>query len=226
MKLEDLEKLTLEELLKIVEKGDIAEPRVFRIYLDNAKSKEFWSFSGNYFCLLDASHNDAWIKVNFNRVETDPIKFEKGLIIRRPFTKFWVTSDAQSGKWVDILVGATSPKLLEIIDNRTALIQSTLLEAIRDELKGDTDEENWDTEKTVGTSAVQVLASNSDRKCLLVQAKSTNTGIIYIGFDNTVTSTKWVAELQAGQSLMIDDYRGEIYAIASADGQKLGWGEW
>jgi len=100
------------------------------------------------------------------------------------------------------------------------------LEGIFEQLAGDTTPDNWDTEKTIGVAQSQVLAVNLNRKGLNVQAKSTNTGKIYIGFDNTVLTTKWVAELQAGQAFMMDDYRGAIHAIASAADQLLGWGDW
>jgi len=85
--------------------------------------------------------------------------------------------------------------------------------------------EIWDTEKTIGVAASVVMALNADRHSLAVQAKSTNTGIIYIGYDNTVTTTKWIAELQPGQAYSTDDWLGTIYAIATAADQLLGYGE-
>ena len=85
--------------------------------------------------------------------------------------------------------------------------------------------EIWDTEKTIGVAASAVMALNADRHSLAVQSKSTNTGIIYIGYDNTVTTTKWIAELQPGQSYSTDDWLGTIYAIATVADQLLGYGE-
>lgn len=95
------------------------------------------------------------------------------------------------------------------------------------ELQGDLTPETVGTEKTVGAvAAALILAANASRKACCLQAKSTNTGKVYIGFDNTVTSTKWVAELQKGMAFCVDDYRGDIYAIATAAGQLVGYGEW
>ncbi|GAJ08469.1 unnamed protein product, partial [marine sediment metagenome] len=85
--------------------------------------------------------------------------------------------------------------------------------------------EIWDEEKTIGIAASVVMALNAARHSLSVQAKSTNTGIIYIGYDDTVTTTKWIAELQPGQSYSTDDWKGTIYAIATVAEQKLGFGE-
>ncbi len=100
------------------------------------------------------------------------------------------------------------------------------LDEILAELRGVATAGTDDTEKTIGVAASAVLAVNSTRKAFNVQAKSDNTGIIYLGFTNAVTATKWFAELQAGQSCMLDDYRGPVFAIATVADQKLGWGEW
>lgn len=96
---------------------------------------------------------------------------------------------------------------------------------ILEELRGLSTGEVWGTEKTVGVAAVVVMAANAARHSGKVQAKSTNGGIIYIGYDNTVLTTKWIAELQAGQSYSFDDWLGTIYAIATVADQKLGYGE-
>jgi hypothetical protein len=85
--------------------------------------------------------------------------------------------------------------------------------------------EIWDEEKTIGVAQSQVMALNAARHSLSVQAKSTNTGIIYIGYDNLVTTTKWIAELQPGQSYSTDDWQGTIHAIATVADQLLGYGE-
>lgn len=100
------------------------------------------------------------------------------------------------------------------------------LDDILAELQGVATEGTDDTEKIIGVAQSTVLAANTSRKAFNVQAKSTNTGIIYLGFTNAVTTTKCFAELQAGQPCMMDDYRGPVFAIADAADQKLCWGEW
>jgi len=99
------------------------------------------------------------------------------------------------------------------------------LGAILAEMTGLASGEIWDTEKTIGVAASVVMAANAARHSGAVQAKSTNTGIIYIGYDNTVATTKWIAELQPGQSYSFDDWLGTIYAIADTADQLLGYGE-
>lgn len=111
----------------------------------------------------------------------------------------------------------------------TGLVRSsptvTALAEILAELTGLSSGEIWGTQKTIGVAQSEVMAANSSRHSGSVQAKSTNTGIIYIGYDNTVLTTKWIAELQAGQGFSFDDWKGTIHAIASAAGQLLGYGE-
>ena len=121
-----------------------------------------------------------------------------------------------------LLYGTESPEMLDIIDNRSATVAG--LTDILAELQGDQLPEDWN-QATIGVAQSQVLAANADRKSFSIQAKSTNTGIVYIGFDNTVTSTKWWAELNPGQSCDGDDYRGPVHAIASAAGQLIGFAE-
>ncbi len=224
--LKDIRDMDLTEILSLVERGVLAEPVVKRIPLDNARTKEFMSLTGNYFAVINASALDATISVGFNRADADLISFTQGLIMRRPYTKLFISNTAQAGTWVDLLIGTTSPELLEVLDNRTALVSSTLLTNILDQLKGGTAFQTWDTEKTVGLAEGIVIASNVLRKGAMIQAKSSNTGKIYIGFNNTVTSTKWVAELSPGMSFSIDDYQGDLYAISDTAGQLAGWGEW
>lgn len=111
----------------------------------------------------------------------------------------------------------------------TGLVKSSptisSLAGILAELKGVSTGEIWGTEKTIGVAQSEVMAVNGSRHSGSVQAKSTNTGIIYIGYDNTVLTTKWIAELQPGQAYSFDDWLGTIHAIASAAGQLLGYGE-
>ena len=112
----------------------------------------------------------------------------------------------------------------------TGLVRSsptiTALDNILSELRGGVEAGTDDTNKTIGVVASSVFAANSSRKAFNLQAKNTNTGVIYLGFTNAVTHLKWFAELQAGQACMMDDYRGPVFAIATVSNQKLGWGEW
>jgi len=112
--------------------------------------------------------------------------------------------------------------MLEIIDHRSTTAAG--VGGILDELRGDVLPENWG-QATINVAQAQVLAANAARKSFSIQAKSTNTGIVYVGFDNLVTAVNWWAELQPGQSCDGDDYRGPLHAIATVAGQLIGYAE-
>ncbi len=127
------------------------------------------------------------------------------------------------GNDMDIVLALSIGK---VWDNRLTINNSSL-DLILGELRGDMAHESGGVEEIVGNGvAVQMIASNVDRKGCIIQSKSANAGIVYLYFDNTVATNKWFAELQPGQAFSVDNYRGDIYAIASIAGQLVGYGEW
>ncbi|MBW8035869.1 MAG: hypothetical protein FVQ79_09615 [Planctomycetes bacterium] len=211
-----------ENLAKIKAAGH--DVRKVLIDLSVAVTDQEFAVSGNRIYIWDAPDSTSAIEIKFNEVRNTIIPFVRQQGYRIPFERFYVTVASGLTGTMTILVGLEEIGKAEPIDNRSSDIAS--MAVIEGELRGDTAFENWDTEKTIGAVQSEVLVSNANRKACIVQAKSTNTGIIYIGFNNTVTTTKWVAELQAGMSFDVDDYRGAIHAIATAAGQLLGYGEW
>ncbi len=195
------------------------------IDLSLAETDRKYNLAGNMFYIFHAPDNLVYVDVRFNEQGNPAHRLSWMLGLRTYFERVFITTPAGQAGTLTIIYGHESPQLPAIIDNRSATLMN--LDAIRDELRGDTTPKNWGTEITVGSAAaVQVLAANADRKGMSCQGKSTNTGIIYVGFDDTVTSSKWVGELQAGVPFGVDDYRGPLFARASAAGQLLGWGEW
>lgn len=113
-----------------------------------------------------------------------------------------------------------------IYDNRVVLSGTLPVELLGDTAPEDDTYAAGFDEVAVGLAAVNVLPANTERKGGSIQAKSTNAGLIYLGFTNAVTTAMWFVELQAGQPFSIDNYRGDIYAIASLAAQAVGVGEW
>jgi len=184
-----------------------------------------YNLAGNFFYVKDAPNQNSHIAVKLNTSSRAAITWVKQTGFRHPFNRLYITTPAGQAGTMQILIAAESPEIYAIIDNRSAISEG--MENVLTELRGDVTPENWGTEKTVGdAAAVEILAANANRKACIIQAKSTNTGIIYIGFDNSVTTTKWVAELQASQAFTVDDYRGPLFARADAASQLVGWGEW
>lgn len=79
---------------------------------------------------------------------------------------------------------------------------------------------------SISTSAVKIADANTSRKRIIISAAATNTGNVYVGFNNTVSSTKFIRVLDAFDSVSLEGYTGEIWAIGSAAGQVVCHGEW
>ena len=206
-----------------VHKMGLAPVREIEINLAIVKPDREFNLAGNFFYIKDAPGPTEYIEVKVNSSGKPAISWSKQTGFIQLFNRLYITTPAGQIGTMKILIASEAPALFDILDHRSAI--SSAIEGILDELEGDVTPENWGTEKTVGVAQSEVLAVNADRKACCIQAKSTNTGKVYIGYDNTVLTTKWIAELQAGQSYSTDDYRGPLHAIASAADQLVGYGE-
>jgi len=77
---------------------------------------------------------------------------------------------------------------------------------------------------TVGTSAVQLTTESIEcKKGVLIKADDDNTGNIYVGNSDSVTSSTGF-KLKAGQGVTVEiNDPSKIYLIADADNQKVYW---
>jgi hypothetical protein len=80
--------------------------------------------------------------------------------------------------------------------------------------------------QTIGNTVTALDLSMSDVSCVVIQAKADNSGYVYVGNDDTITSSGDNAgcELAAGQAITLPlrgDVDGTIYLVASASGQKV-----
>jgi len=77
---------------------------------------------------------------------------------------------------------------------------------------------------TVGTTAVRLTSESTPaKKGVVIKADDDNTGNVYIGKDNTVSTTKGF-RLGAGQGITIEvDDASKIWLVADADSQKVHW---
>lgn len=216
---------TFSEQLNLVKQLGIQAAQQIVIDLSVVVSDQEYNLAGNFFYIKDAPDQDSHIEVKVNGSNNTAISWTKQTGFIHPFNRLYITTPAGQTGTMIVLLASEAPELFDIVDNRSAISQT--FEDVLGELQGDVTPETVGTEETVGSgAAVEILAANADRKGCVIQAKSTNTGIVYVGLDNTVTSTKWIAELQASQAFSVDDYRGDIYARASAAGQLIGFGEW
>ncbi len=217
--------MSFSEQIELVRSTDIGVPRRLDIDLSVAAVDHEYSIAANVFYIIEAPDGSMYIDVRFNKLNQAQHRMYRQIGLMTPMHTVFITTPAGQSGIMTIIYGTEAPALLRVIDNRSAT--SLDMAQVRAELQGDTTPENWGTEETVGNgAAVEIINVNAARKACIIQAKSTNTGIVYIGFDNSVTTTKWIAELEAGMSFAVDDYRGDLWARASAAGQLVGWGEW
>ena len=218
-------KIDFSEKIKFVKKIGMGVPKSIIINLGLPLTDQEYGISGNIFYVWEAPIASDYINIRLNETREPMIPFRLSMGLITPFHRLYITTPAGQAGNMTLIYGTEAPEMLDIIDNRSGSVAS--LDDLLAEMRGDVAPENWGAEITIGNAAaVQILAANADRKACTIQAKSTNSGIVYIGFDNTVTTTKWVGELQPGMSFPVDDYRGDLYARASAAGQLVGYGEW
>jgi len=221
----------LQELREAV--GSVgAIPHQLIIDLSVARTDQEYNIAGDVLLIWYAPTITDQITVKINDQSNPAIPFVIGHKIRTPFTKLFITVPGTSTGNMYILYGMGGTEGLLDMEVTAQDIPGamagmlTALEAIQNQLEGDAADETYGR-FTVGNGAtVQLLAANTDRKGYSVQAESTNAGVIYVGFDNTVAANNYAWELSAGQGVVIDDYRGAVHAIASAAGQLCGVGEW
>ncbi len=213
---------TFSKKINYVRRASMGVPKTFIINLAVPIIDQPYHISGNIYYVWSSSNVGDYIDIKVNKSSEPALRCVRQTGLITPFDKLLITTpEGQAGDMV-VLYGTEAPELLSIIDNRS--VTEIGLADMLAELQGDILPENWG-EATIGVAQAQVLAANADRKSFTIQAESTNTGIVYIGFDATVLATKWWAELQPGQSCDGDDYRGSLHAIASAAGQDIGYAE-
>ncbi len=215
--------MKFEDAIEFIRRTSIGVPKSFVIDLSIAEIDREYSIAGNLLYLLSAPDGDSYIDVKFNGVRESAIRLYAQMGLVTPFAKFYVTTPAGQAGNITILYAVEAPDFLEVIDNRSAT--SADLAGVRNELQGDITHKDYN-QTTVGAAAVEVIAANADRKGCSIQALSTNTGIVYLGFDNTITAAVNFYELQPGRSFVFYNYRGDVFAFGSAAGQVVAWGEW
>ena len=206
--------------------GGLVNAQQIIIDLSIAAIDKPYNIAGNYCYVKEAPDQTSYISIKVNETNQPAINWVKQTGFLQPFTKLYITTPSGQAGDMTILIASMAPDFYTVIDNRSAVSES--MNDVLGELRGDTTFENIGNEISVdSTAVVQVLVANSSRKGCMVQAKITNSSNVYIGFDNSVTSGRWVAQLAAGMSFTIDDYRGNVWVRADVvSAQLVGWGEW
>ena len=219
---------TFAKKIGYVRRASMGVPKTFIINLANPLTDQRYDISGNIYYVWSSPNATDYVDIKVNKSSEPALRCVRQTGLITPFDKLLITTPAgQTGDMV-ILYGTEAPELLSLIDNRSATLADTA--AILGELQGDQTPENFiGVTITAAPGATLIMAARAARKGCGIQALSTNTGSVFIGFANTVTvggaPGVWFKELQAGVSFDITNYRGPIYGIATAQ-QIVGVGEW
>lgn len=216
---------TFAKKIGYVRKASMGVPKTFNIDLSVPLIDQRYDISGNLYYVWSSPAEGYYVDIKVNKNSEPALRCERQTGLITPFDKLLITTpEDQDGDMV-ILYGTEAPELLSIIDNRSAA-------GLLAELQGDLTHYNFGgVTITAAPEATLIMSANVDRKGAIITAISSNTGSVFLGFNNTVTVGGtpgtpgiWFAELQPGQSWPIDDYRGPVYGIATA-AQVVGIGE-
>lgn len=196
-------------------------------YFDNhdltiaaGKSSTIYGYN-NFITLLECSESGG-VRVGIGQHATG--KLLKGLSVELPqgesFDYLTFYNDTANTMTLTVMLS-----IGRVYDNRLVLTGTDPLSVIQVQLQGNTAAGSYG-QAIVGTPTAKILNANAGRVGFSIQAKNSNTGNVYLGFTNGVTDLNWFVQLQAGMSLNLDNYRGEIWAIADVTAQYVGWGEW
>ena len=210
-----------------VRRGPVGVPKMFTIDLGTPFIDQPFNISGNMFRIWSAPDESSWVTIKINQSGEPAVPYQVHTGARTPFDKLLITTpQGQAGDMI-IVYGTEAPDMLEMIDDRSTTVAG--VGGVLDELRGDLAYEAFiGITIAAAPGATAIMAARAARKSCIIQALSTNTGSVFLGFANTVTVGGapgiWFAELQPGMSWTCDDYRGPVYGIAAAQ-QIVGSGE-
>ncbi len=168
-------------------------------------------------CWLAPNASDE-IGIRFQDRSEALIPFRQGMFLEMPFNRIFVTNAAAGAGTMYLIYGSAADARIHANPSDIGVMT-----AIRDELQGDVAGEGFGA-AVVGVAAAAAVPANANRKGLHVQAGLGNAGTINLGQDATVTVANGV-QLVAGQSFWFTDYRGPLWGIATAAGQRLNYFE-
>lgn len=219
---------TFSKKINYVRKASMGVPKTFVINLALPIIDQPYHIAGNLFYVWSSPNAEDYVDIKVNKSSEPALRCVRQTGLITPYDKLLITTPAEQEGEMVLLYGTESPEFLTVIDNRS--VTEIGLADMLAELQGDLAPESAAEEITVGAAFVEILPASATRKAFSLCADVDNTGTIYLGFDNTVTTAAggaiWFHAMQAGAQFGIDDYRGPIFAIATAAGQLIGVGEW
>lgn len=214
------------EKIDYVRRGPIGVPKMLTIDLGTAETRTF-NIAGNMFRIWSAPDEASYVNIRINESGEPAIPYQVHTGAKTPYDKLIIETPAGQAGDMIIIYGTEAPELLEMIDDRSTTVAG--VGGVLDELRGDLAAEAF-IGIAIGAApgATEIMAARGDRRSCIVQALSTNTGNVFLGYANTVTVGGapgiWFAELQPGMAWWVDDYRGPVWGIATV-AEVVGMGE-
>lgn len=169
------------------------------ISLASARTNEKLAVHGDTIYVLSI---DGSVTIRLNSPQSDELDLRELGEIKSPFTCFYMTNTAQTGKSVKLAIGGEAS-----------------FGGVKSEVGVKAGIGVWNGQQNVASAGTRVqITSHSPLLSLTVKAKPTNTGLIYVG-DSAVSSSNGFI-LSAGDSISLDIADSDFaYIDSSVDGE-------
>lgn len=210
LSIQEIKQLSLEQVLKAVEAGDIAEPNLITIPLGTATTDKQISCAGNYFGIYDATDVNVKITAKFNRVSDTGALMGLGQSFIRPIKQVYISWTAQESKTITILIASLAPDLFAYLDQRSNVLQAQYLADIETNTDGIS---NLSTilaalNSVASTGVLKSLGDISTGNSLIKRVRSldgdTGTQVVASGASNNNTVT--IYTVTTGKTLYLAGY--------------------
>ena len=227
---------TFAQKINYVRRASMGVPKTFEIDLSIAATDFPYDLSGNIFYIWSAPDESSYVSIKVNGTAEPAIAYSVHTGLVTPFDKLLITTPAGQSGTIVIMYGTEAPELLRIIDNRSTTVAG--VGGLLDELRGDLTPETWGPRILVDpVTPTLILAANAARKQCLIQQELIPAGEqVYLGFDNTVTTTQYFRCLMGlvvlngtyfcDHIFRVSDYRGPIWGLATAANVYVVASEW
>uniref|UniRef100_A0A6H1Z6V1 Uncharacterized protein n=1 Tax=viral metagenome TaxID=1070528 RepID=A0A6H1Z6V1_9ZZZZ len=148
---------------------------------------------------VDSATADFSLKLNDRTKSAFPMKAKKEII--EPYSRFYITTTGAN----TLVLHVSDPAEIQFGGNEVNVDTIEAVEKTATAVAAN---------GTVGVAAAVLIAANTGRKSLTIQAIG---GTIYLGPANTVTVANGF-RVQAGEAVTEKNYTGAIYAIAGGAG--------
>jgi hypothetical protein len=199
-----------DERLKLQDQRKFNNYKVHRIALDAVLVNKEFVIPGDIVIVVQASSSSAEATIRFNRDSNEALVLVEGKIRKTVFTKFYLSCAAQTGQWLDLLIG------IDFDENQ--ILSATLIgQGVT--LGGGTAQQVIIV--TNASAGVDTQAAAHVCKGALLKALSTNTGLVWVNFGAAAVSGSSY-DLAAGDVLPVPvDNTNKIHALFAVANEKL-----